>query len=115
MHTRLIASLRLGLSVFLNNDIKSAQHLIASKEAFRDLERAYSKTHLTRLAGETKLSIETSSLHLDMISDMKRIHSLFCSPAYEVLDAAGMLRKSRVDTNPHEMPPSFNHHDGDPH
>jgi len=97
MHGRLVTSLRLGLSVFLNHDIASAQRLLAGKEAFRDLERAYARTHLTRLADETPQSIETSSLHLDLISDMKRLHSLFCSTAYPVLDAAGMLRQSRVD------------------
>ncbi|MES2534375.1 MAG: Na/Pi cotransporter family protein [Pseudomonadota bacterium] len=99
MHARLVASLRLGLSVFLNNDLKSAQRLLAEKESFRDLERAYAKAHLIRLAGETEQSIETSSLHLDLISDMKRLHSLFCSPAYSVLDAAGMLRASRINTD----------------
>ncbi len=98
MHGRLVASLQLGLSVFLDGDLKSAQKLLAEKEAFRDLERAYAKTHLIRLAGETKQSIETSSLHLDLISDMRRMHSLFCSTAYAVLDAAGMLRRSRMDT-----------------
>ena len=98
MHARLVASLQLGLSVFLDGDLKSAQKLLAEKEAFRDLERAYSKTHLTRLAGETQQSIETSSLHLDLISDMRRMHSLFCSTAYSVLDEAGMLRRSRMDT-----------------
>jgi phosphate:Na+ symporter len=97
MHGRLVSSLRLGLSVFLNHDIASAQRLLAEKEAFRDLERAYARTHLTRLADATPQSIETSSLHLDLISDMKRLHSLFCSTAYPVLDAAGMLRASRVD------------------
>lgn len=97
MHNRLVSSLRLGLSVFLNNDVRSAQQLLAGKEAFRDLERTYSRNHLSRLAGETIQSIETSSLHLDMISDMKRIHSLLCSPAYAVLDAAGLLRKSRME------------------
>ncbi|ASU39502.1 hypothetical protein hmeg3_15210 [Herbaspirillum sp. meg3] len=97
MHTRLVASLQLGLSVFLDGDLKSAQKLLAEKEAFRDLERAYSKTHLIRLAGETQQSIETSSLHLDLISDMRRMHSLFCSTAYAVLDEAGMLRKSRMN------------------
>jgi phosphate:Na+ symporter len=98
MHTRLVASLQLGLSVFLDGNLKSAQKLLAEKEAFRDLERAYAKTHLTRLAGDTKQSIETSSLHLDLISDMRRMHSLFCSTAYSVLDEAGMLRRSRMDT-----------------
>ncbi|WP_245200008.1 Na/Pi cotransporter family protein [Herbaspirillum sp. LeCh32-8] len=98
MHTRLLASLQLGLSVFLESDLRSAQKLLAEKEAFRDLERAYAKTHLVRLAGETRQSIETSSLHLDLISDMKRMHSLFCSTAYAVLDEAGLLRRSRMDT-----------------
>jgi len=97
MHARLVASLQLGLSVFLDGDLKSAQKLLAEKEAFRDLERAYAKTHLVRLAGETQQSIETSSLHLDLISDMRRMHSLFCSTGYSVLDEAGMLRKSRVN------------------
>ena len=96
LHARLVSSLRLGLSVFLTNDLPSAQRLLAEKEAFRDLERAYAKTHLLRFAGQTQQSIETSSLHLDLISDMKRLHSLFCATAYPVLDAAGLLRSSRM-------------------
>ena len=43
-------------------------------------------------------SIETSSLHLDIISDMRRINSFFCSTAYPILEAAGKLRKSRLRT-----------------
>ena len=75
LHARLIANLRLGLSVFLNGDLKSAQELLAQKVLFRDLERAYADSHLARLAENTQDSIETSSLHLDLISDMKRINS----------------------------------------
>jgi phosphate:Na+ symporter len=44
----------------------------------------------------TVQSIETSSLHLDIISDMRRINSFFCSTAYPVLEQAGKLRKSRL-------------------
>jgi phosphate:Na+ symporter len=73
---------------------------MAEKESFRDLERAYSYTHLNRLAGQSVQSIETSSLHLDIISDMKRLNSLFCSTAYPVLDDAGALRKSRMRDKP---------------
>ena len=101
MHARLLGSLQLGLSVFLDGDLRSAQKLLAEKESFRDLERAYAKTHLIRLAGQTQESIETSSLHLDLISDMRRMHSLFCSTAYSVLDEAGLLRHSRME-NSHE-------------
>jgi len=96
LHERLVANLRLGLSVFLNGDVQMAQQLLAEKERFRDLERQYHDTHLDRLAGQTMLSIETSSLHLDIISDMRRINSFFCSTAYPILEQAGKLRKSRL-------------------
>src|SRR5205085_11781653 len=89
-------NLRLGLSVFLNGDVKSAQQLLVEKERFRDLERAYHDSHLERLAGQTVQSIETSSLHLDIISDLRRINSFFCSTAYPILESAGQLRKSRL-------------------
>jgi phosphate:Na+ symporter len=96
LHELLVSNLRLGLSVFLNGDLNSAQQLLAQKERFRDLERAYHDTHLKRLSGQTLQSIETSSLHLDIISDMRRINSFFCSTAYPVLERAGKLRKSRL-------------------
>jgi len=96
LHARLVVNLRLGLSVFLNGDVKSAQQLLVEKERFRDLERAYHDSHLDRLAGQTLQSIETSSLHLDIISDMRRINSFFCSTAYPILEQAGQLRKSRL-------------------
>ncbi|MEO8485494.1 MAG: Na/Pi cotransporter family protein [Betaproteobacteria bacterium] len=96
LHTRLVANLRLGMSVFLNGDLKSAQELLAQKVLFRDLERAYADSHLGRLAGNTVESIETSSLHLDLISDMKRINSHVCSIAYPILEQAGVLAHTRL-------------------
>lgn len=96
LHARLVANLRLGLSVFLNADLKSAQMLLAEKERFRDLERRYAGTHLDRISGQSVQSIETSSLHLDIISDMRRINSFFCSTAYPILEQAGQLRSTRL-------------------
>ena len=96
LHTRLVANLRLGMSVFLNGDLKSAQQLLAQKVLFRDMERAYADSHLTRLAGNTVESIETSSLHLDLISDLKRINSHICSIAYPILEEAGVLARTRL-------------------
>ena len=96
LHARLVANLRLGMSVFLNGDLKSAQELLAQKVLFRDLERAYADSHLGRLAGNTVESIETSSLHLDLISDRKRINSHVCSIAYPILEEAGVLAPTRL-------------------
>jgi len=96
LHARLISNLRLGMSVFLNGSVRDAQKLLEEKARFRDLERAYSSTHLTRLSGNTMQSIETSSLHIDLISDLKRINSHICSIAYPILDSAGALAPSRL-------------------
>ena len=82
--------------VFLNGDLKSAQELLAQKVLFRDLERAYADSHLARLAENTQDSIETSSLHLDLISDLKRINSHISSMAYPILEQAGVLAKTRL-------------------
>ncbi|HLX29179.1 MAG TPA: Na/Pi cotransporter family protein [Casimicrobiaceae bacterium] len=99
LHARLIANLRLGLSVFLNGDLKQSQELLAQKVLFRDLERAYANSHLGRLAGNTVESIETSSLHLDLISDLRRINSHICSIAYPILEEAGVLARTRLKTD----------------
>jgi phosphate:Na+ symporter len=104
-HARLVANLRLGMSVFLHGDLKSAQELLAQKVLFRDLERAYADSHLGRLAGNTLESIETSSLHLDLISDFKRINSHICSIAYPILEEAGVLARTRLkEPSPPPMP-----------
>jgi phosphate:Na+ symporter len=95
LHARLLDNLRLSMSVFLNGTVRDAQKLLEEKARFRDLERAYAGTHLARLSENTVQSIETSSLHLDLISDLKRINSHICSIAYPILDSAGALSPTR--------------------
>ena len=96
LHVCLVDNLRLSMSVFLNGDVRDAQRLLEEKARFRDLERAYSVTHLDRLSDNSTMSIETSSLHLDLISDLKRINSHICSIAYPILDSAGALSPTRL-------------------
>ncbi len=96
LHSRLLDNLRLAMSVFLNGNVRDAEKLLEEKTRFRDLERAYADTHLARLADNTMQSIETSSLHIDLISDLRRINSLLCSVAYPILENAGVLAPSRL-------------------
>ena len=96
LHARLLGNLQLAVAVFLNGDLKSAQQLIDEKVDFRELEMRYADSHLQRLSGNTPQSIETSSLHLDLLSDFKRVNSLFCSVAYPILESAGVLSKTRL-------------------
>jgi len=86
LHERLIDNLRLSLSVFLSGDIASAKRLRRSKHRFRILDRRYAHAHVDRLHQQNVQSIETSSLHLGLLGDMKRLNSLFCAVAYNVLD-----------------------------
>ncbi|MBX3655461.1 MAG: Na/Pi cotransporter family protein [Ramlibacter sp.] len=99
LHARLVSNLRLGMSVFLNGTVRDAQKLLEEKARFRDLEREYATTHLGRLSDNTMQSIETSSLHIDLISDLKRINSHICSIAYPILDSAGALAPNRLRKN----------------
>ena len=96
LHARLIDNLRLSMSVFLNGSVRDAQKLLEEKARFRDLERAYATTHLGRLSDRTMQSMETSSLHIDLISDLKRINSHICSIAYPILESAGALAPNRL-------------------
>jgi phosphate:Na+ symporter len=96
LHERLLANLRLGMSVFLDGNLRDARKLLEEKARFRDLQFEYAGNHILRLQENTPQSIETSSLHLDLISDLKRINSHICSIAYPILESAGALRATRV-------------------
>ncbi len=96
LHQRLVSNLRLGMSVFLNGNVRDAQRLLEEKVHFRNLERAYATSHLMRLSDRTVHSMETSSLHIDLISDLKRINSHISSIAYPILETAGVLAPSRL-------------------
>jgi phosphate:Na+ symporter len=105
LHARLIDNLRLGMSVFLNGSVRDAQKLLEEKARFRDLEHAYAGSHIERLSGNTVQSIETSSLHIDLISDLKRINSHICSIAYPILDLRGPLGR-RAGAQPRSPRPT---------
>jgi phosphate:Na+ symporter len=96
LHERLLANLRLGMSVFLDGHVRDAQKLLEEKARFRDLEHAYAANHIARLQDNTAQSIETSSLHLDLLSELKRINSHICSIAYPILESKGALSATRL-------------------
>lgn len=86
LQEQVLSNLRLSLSVFLSHDVTSAKRLRRAKHRFRILIRRYSHAHVERLHRQNVQSIETSSLHLGLLGDMKRLNSLFCAVAYTVLD-----------------------------
>jgi phosphate:Na+ symporter len=95
-HKRTMDSLRIAFGVFMSGDVNEARKLLAEKAALRNTELAATERHLDRLREGRPETLETTSLHLDVLRDLRRIHSHICSVAYPVLDAAGELEAYRA-------------------
>ena len=102
-HKRILESLRLALGVFMSGDVRDARRLIAEKTELRSIELAAGERHLDRLRQGLPATLETTSLHLDILRDLKRIHSHICSVAYPVLEAAGETVAERVESEPRPL------------
>ena len=86
-HKRIAKSLRVAFGVFMSGDLGEAQKLLAEKRSAKR-QLAATEQHLDRLREGRPESIETTSLHLDVLRDLKRIHSHICSVAYPVLNGS---------------------------
>jgi phosphate:Na+ symporter len=95
-HTAVMVNARMAFNVLVSRDPETARQLVVEKDRLRDLEKATSQSHFLRLRDGTPKSVETSSIHLDTIRDLKQINSLLASMAYPVLEEQGLLRGSRL-------------------
>jgi phosphate:Na+ symporter len=98
-HKQVVDSLQAAFGIFMTGDIAAARRLLRQKSELRQAELAAAERHFERLREGRPESLETTSLHLDILSDLKRIHSHICSVAYPVLEAAGELRRDRFETS----------------
>ena len=78
---------------------------MVEKAALRNVELAATERHLDRLREGRPETIGTTSLHLDVLRDLRRIHSHICSVAYPALEAVGELAVGRfAELNSIERP-----------
>ena len=80
-----LANLDLAMSVFMHRHLAAAHSLAAAQCRYGEHVRDCSHAHLARLADGTPESIETSSQHLDLISDLERINFHICAISATVL------------------------------
>jgi phosphate:Na+ symporter len=52
------------------------------------MEREYRQTHIGRLHEGLREAVDTSSIHLDVLANLKRVNSLATNIGYVVLDKA---------------------------
>lgn len=101
-HARVLENLGLALNVFTTRDIALARRLVAEKTAMREAEARAADSHFARLREGRPESIETSSIHMDVIRDLKRINGHLTTVAYPILEAAGELADTRLRATPAE-------------
>lgn len=95
-HAKVLTNARMAFNVLVSRDRETAHQLVLEKDHLRDLEKQSSERHFRRLREGTIRSVETSSIHLDTIRDLKQVNSLLAAMAYPVLEEQGLLNTTRL-------------------
>lgn len=81
MHREVMGACALGVNCFVRHEL--AEEVIVGKRRVRKLENKLRKSHVERLNLGMKESINTSSIHLDLLSEYRRVSSLIAGQAYK--------------------------------
>ncbi|WP_246132798.1 PhoU domain-containing protein [Devosia ginsengisoli] len=99
LYEKTISNMQLSQTVFMTRDPQLARQLVAAKVDVRRLEARSASTHIQRVRERVPASVETSSMHLDLLRDLKRINAHLASVAYPILETKGELDESRLRPN----------------
>lgn len=87
-HGLVLDSIVQSQQVFLSGDAKLAQKMLDQKRnEIREAEEQATERHIKRLRDGVPETMGTTSLHLDIIRDFRRINTYACAVAYDVLKA----------------------------
>lgn len=89
-------NLRVAQTIFVTRDFALAKRMMEIKVEVRRMEKQSAEQHLKRLQEGNTESLQTSSLHLDLLRDLKRINAHIVSVAHPILDESGLLVESRL-------------------
>ncbi|MDQ2801218.1 MAG: Na/Pi cotransporter family protein, partial [Pseudomonadota bacterium] len=111
---RLLTNVRTAASLFMTGELRAARLLAAEKQTFRDLDADATAAHFERLQAGRLESAETSSLHLDMLRELKRVNTLLvAAAAYPVLESQGELLPNRLRRSDEDWSGKESAHDGE--
>jgi phosphate:Na+ symporter len=97
MMDRLAWNLQAASTVFMTEDAETAKKLADEKARFRSMENSATDAHLARLRAGKRETQATTSMHLDLIRDLKLVNAyLVAAAAYPILEGRGKLLSSRV-------------------
>ncbi|MEZ0261171.1 MAG: Na/Pi cotransporter family protein [Alphaproteobacteria bacterium] len=99
LHHRVMENMVLAQNVFMTGDVKMARKLFEEKAVLRNQEMLASESHFKRLSEGIAETIATSSLHLDILRDLRRINSYVSLIAYPILEEAKVLSPTRLKSS----------------
>lgn len=85
LHARVMENLELAIGALASGDREVAEKVIRHKSVVNTMERQLRAAHIQRLHEGLRESIDTSSIHLDLLASFKRANSLVTGIAYAVL------------------------------
>ena len=85
-HQKVMENFELGVSAFASGDVELAHKLLRHKTRLGEIERDLRQAHINRLHLGLKESIDTSAIHLDVLTNLKRINSYVANIAYPILE-----------------------------
>jgi len=74
LHQFALTTFRISIDALATRDIKLAKEAAGRKELGYKMAKELNEFHLDRLRRGLKESLETSTIHLDLISDLERIN-----------------------------------------
>ena len=91
IHEVVCSNFDLAINTFVSDDCELARVLYEKKQELHKLEKRSVSKHLQRIGKGITDSLETSSMHIDVIRDYKKVNSLLSSIAYPILIASGEI------------------------
>jgi phosphate:Na+ symporter len=84
-HAEMMQNFELSIATFTSGDAELARQLLRRKVKIAELAQDLTEAHIQRLHQGLRESIETSSIHLDLLSNLKRINSQLSNIAHPII------------------------------
>lgn len=95
-HDEVLANAQSALHVLMTRNPAAARELVSRKERARRREQDFQQTHMSRLREGNTESAATSSIHQEVLRELKQINTGFVMVAYPILTESGDLLETRL-------------------
>ena len=99
LHAMVAENMKLATTAFLTGDHRLAADVIAAKPNVLQTVQASTEAHFGRIVDRSGAALSTSSLHLDVLRDLKRINSHLVAASHRTRSTAHPAPPTTVDAH----------------